>query len=198
MFTGIIEDIGKIVSVLSVGTNRTFWVLSKISGELKADQSVAHDGVCLTVESTEGKTHSVTAIAETLSKSNIGEWKTGGLVNLERSLKFDDRIDGHLVQGHSDTIGFCISKTERKGSWEYTFEFSKKFSHLVVEKGSICLNGISLTAFNVGKKTFSVAIIPYTYEHTNIKEISIGSSVNLEFDIIGKYASRVLDLKYNR
>ncbi|MBS1666936.1 MAG: riboflavin synthase [Bacteroidetes bacterium] len=191
MFTGIIETTGKVIKISSNGTNKTFWVASPISGHLKEDQSLSHNGVCLTVEKLEGDTHQVTAIEETLKKSNLGNWKEGDLINLERCLLVNGRIDGHIVQGHVDATAICTKIEQREGSWEFSFEFPKKFSHLVIEKGSIALNGISLTIFNVKKKALSVAIIPYTFEHTNIKALQIGDLVNIEFDMVGKYIARM-------
>jgi riboflavin synthase len=190
MFTGIIESLGKVLSVAENGTNKTFWLESSISNELKVDQSLSHNGVCLTVEEINGNTHRVTAIEETLRKSNLGNWRPRDTVNLERCMIMNGRLDGHIVQGHVDAVGTCIKRKELEGSWEFTFEFPKKFTHLVIEKGSISLNGVSLTLFDVKKARFSVAIIPYTYEHTNIRSILPGSIVNLEFDIIGKYVAR--------
>jgi len=195
MFTGIIETVGIVKEVISNGSNRTFWVGSSISSQFKVDQSVSHNGVCLTVEEIKGNSHRVTAIDETLKKTNIGDWKEGTSVNLERCLQLSDRLDGHIVQGHVDTSATCVKRKEKKGSWEFEFEFSKKFAELVIEKGSICVNGISLTAFDVSKKSFRVAIIPYTFEHTNINKVQAGDTVNLEFDMIGKYLLRKLSLK---
>ncbi|HEY1869538.1 MAG TPA: riboflavin synthase [Chitinophagaceae bacterium] len=195
MFTGIIETCGFIKNITINGSNKTFWIESDISGELKIDQSVSHSGACLTVEQIEGSSHQVTAIEETSVKTNINDWKIGDIVNLERSLKMDSRLDGHFVQGHVDAIAVCEGKKEKDGSWEYEFSFPKKFSELVIEKGSVCINGISLTAFDVKKKSFKVAIIPYTYEHTNIKTVKEKDSVNAEFDMIGKYVLRKLSLK---
>lgn len=197
MFTGIIESTGLVKEVIIKGSNRSFWIESRLSAEFRVDQSVCHNGVCLTIEEVSGNRHKVTAIDETLQKTNLEGWSTGSLVNLERCLQLNDRLDGHIVQGHVDTTGVCISIKEKKGSWEITFSFPKKFESLIIEKGSICLNGISLTAFNVKKKSFTVAIIPYTFEHTNIKELKKGDTVNLEFDIIGKYLLRRLSLKEN-
>jgi riboflavin synthase len=191
MFTGIIEATGRIEEVLQTGTNRTFWLSSPISGELKIDQSVSHSGVCLTVEEIKGDRYRVTAIAETLEKTNLGTWETGNLVNLERCLSFQGRLDGHIVQGHVDATAVCVGKTDRNGSWEFRFRFPDQFATLVIEKGSISLNGISLTIFDVTENEFSVAIIPYTFEYTNIKHISLDSQVNLEFDMIGKYVQRI-------
>jgi riboflavin synthase len=195
MFTGIIESTGTVKEVISNGSNRTFWIESPISNQLKIDQSMSHNGACLTVEEISNHRHRITAIDETIQKTNLGQWQEGSVVNLERCLQLNDRIDGHLVQGHVDATGTCISKLEKDGSWEFGFAFSKKFSALVIEKGSICLNGISLTVFNVKKKSFNVAIIPYTFEHTNISKVNIGDQVNLEFDMIGKYLLRRLSLK---
>jgi riboflavin synthase len=190
MFTGIIESLGKIDSIETHGTNKTFWVTSPISGELKVDQSISHNGVCLTVEERKEGAHRVTAILETLEKTNLSHWQPGNLVNLERCLLMNGRLDGHIVQGHVDTTATCTSRKELDGSWQFRFEFPKKFSHLVIEKGSICLNGISLTIFNVKKSRFDVAIIPYTFDHTNIQSVIPGGLVNIEFDVIGKYVFR--------
>jgi riboflavin synthase len=187
MFTGIVETAGIIRQVSVDGRNKTFFIESGISNELRPDQSVSHNGACLTVEEVIGNTHRVTAIEETLKKTNLGNWLVGDLVNLERSLKMYSRLDGHLVQGHVDATGKCVKRVEKQGSWEYEFTFPKKFGGLIIEKGSVCVNGISLTSFNVKRKSFTVAIIPYTFEHTNIKSVNEGQAVNIEFDIIGKY-----------
>ena len=195
MFTGIIESKGIIKQVISEGLNKTFWIESAISSQLKVDQSLSHNGVCLTVEALNETSHRVTAIDETLQKTNFSAWKNGTIVNLERCLQISDRLDGHIVQGHVDCVGICKNIKDKKGSWVLEFEFPKKFAGLVIEKGSICLNGISLTVFDVKKKAFSVAIVPYTYEHTNIQHIQAGDSVNLEFDMLGKYLLRRLSLK---
>ncbi|HEV8284782.1 MAG TPA: riboflavin synthase [Chitinophagaceae bacterium] len=195
MFTGIIEKIGVVKNISDNGSNKTIWIESDISNELNVDQSVSHNGVCLTVEEVIGSTHRVTAIKETLSKTNLTNWQVGDLVNLERSLRLHSHLDGHLVQGHVDATATCISKERKNGSWEFEFRFPKKFAELVIEKGSICVDGISLTAFNVNKKTFKVAIIPYTFDHTNIKAVQKGDAVNIEFDLIGKYILRRLSLK---
>lgn len=194
MFTGIVETQGLIKKVKETGSNKVFWVKSSISQKLKVDQSVSHDGVCLTVEEIKNNWHRVTAIEETLGKSTLANWQIGNSVNLERCLKFNARLDGHLVQGHVDAVGICIKKEEKEGSWQFSFQFPEKFSDLIIEKGSITINGISLTAFNVSKKSFEVAIIPYTFEHSNIKYADTGSNVNLEFDLIGKYINRKLSL----
>ncbi len=190
MFTGIIESLGKVQSIETKGSNKTFWIQSPVSQELKIDQSISHSGVCLTVEEVKDGQHRVTAIQETLEKTNLNHWQPGELVNLERCLMMNGRLDGHIVQGHVDAVATCVERRVLQGSWEYRFEFTKKFSHLVIEKGSISLNGISLTLFNVKKTKFDVAIIPYTFEHTNIQSIEVGSVVNLEFDMIGKYVAR--------
>ena len=191
MFTGIIESLGKIRSIDTNGTNKTFWVESSLTAELKVDQSISHNGVCLTVEEIKDNLHRVTAIEETLEKTNLGTWLPGDLVNLERCMVMNGRLDGHIVQGHVDATATCLTRTDEDGSWEYRFEFPKKFGHLVIEKGSISLNGISLTIFNVKKSRFDIAVIPYTYEHTNVQSIKVGDKVNLEFDMIGKYVSRM-------
>lgn len=191
MFTGIIEATGIITDIQEQGTNRTFWVKSILSTELKVDQSLCHNGVCLTVEEKIDDRHRVTAIAETLAKTTSGGWKTGDRVNLERCLIINGRLDGHIVQGHVDGTGVCTSRVEKNGSWEYRFEFPEAFAALIIEKGSICLNGISLTVFNVSRSAFSVAIIPYTFEHTNMSSINEGDKVNLEFDVVGKYVNRL-------
>ncbi|HEV7780825.1 MAG TPA: riboflavin synthase [Chitinophagaceae bacterium] len=195
MFTGIVETTGIVKKVISNGSNRTFWIASSISSQLKPDQSVGHNGVCLTIERTHEDQHRVTAIEETLQKTNLGDWKQGDIINLERCLLLTDRLDGHIVQGHVDTTGTCTRRIEKGGSWEFEFGFPKKFAELIIEKGSICVNGISLTVFDAGKKTFRVAVIPYTFEHTNINKVEEGSNVNLEFDILGKYLLRRSSLK---
>ena len=195
MFTGIIETAGTVTSILPELGNKTFWIESPISSLLKTDQSVNHNGVCLTIEETKKGEHRVTAIAETLHKSNLNSWKVGSTVNLERCMQINGRLDGHLVQGHVDAVAECTEVKEMKGSWQYRFAIPAEFNSLVVEKGSISLNGISLTVFNVDNNHFEVAIIPYTYQLTNIKDVSRGSTVNIEFDVIGKYVNRFLSLK---
>lgn len=187
MFTGIIEATGTVVSRRSNGTNLIFSIESPVSGELKADQSVSHNGVCLTVEQVTGNQHQVTAIAETLDVSNLNSWQPGTIVNLERCMIMNGRLDGHIVQGHVDSMGVCTAVTEKNGSTEFTIEFDPQFAQLVIEKGSIALNGISLTVFNVTDNSFTVAIIPYTITHTNMQQLTTGDKVNLEFDVIGKY-----------
>jgi riboflavin synthase len=195
MFTGIIEQKGQVKEVIAQGGNRSFWIQSPISGELKIDQSVAHNGVCLTVDALENGLHRVTAIDETLQKTHLAKWQAGSIVNLERCLQMGGRLDGHMVQGHVDTVGICQSIEDKDGSWLFSFSFPNKFADLIIEKGSICLNGISLTAFDVGKNSFSVAIIPYTWEHTNMHALKAGDEVNLEFDMVGKYIQRSIMLK---
>jgi riboflavin synthase len=192
MFTGIIEATGTITSVDSQGDNKIFWVRSPLSPDLRVDQSVSHDGVCLTIEEIRDDQHRVTAIAETLRKSNLGEWKPGAVVNLERSIQLNQRLDGHLVQGHVDATASCTKIVEAGGSWQFTFEYPAEFETSVIEKGSISLNGISLTVFNVTSSQFEVGIIPYTFSHTNIQLIRKGMWVNLEFDMIGKYINRIV------
>lgn len=195
MFTGIIETMGMVESIEKEGSNSIFWLNSPLSNTFKIDQSVAHNGVCLTIDQlSEGK-HRVTAISETLEKTELGFWKVGALVNLERCMVMNGRIDGHIVQGHVDCTATCLEKVDKDGSWEFRFRIPPQFSALIIEKGSICLNGISLTIFNVSIDEFSVAIIPYTFTHTNIGNIEVGMSVNIEFDIIGKYANRIAELK---
>ena len=190
MFTGIIEKMGKVVSVDQLGTGKVFWVESPLAEELRIDQSLSHNGICLTVEEINSGCHRVTAILETLEKTNCGNWKTGSTVNLERCLLAGGRFDGHMVQGHVDSTGTCISRVDNNGSWLYRFSFPEKFAPLLIEKGSIAVNGISLTCFDVDKSSFSVAIIPYTFQHTNLNEVGPGDSVNLEFDLLGKYLLR--------
>ena len=192
MFTGIVETQGIIKKVIEKEGNRTFWIKSSISSKLKPDQSVAHDGACLTVEEVNGNQHRVTAIAETLIKTTLGDWQKGATINLERCLKINDRLDGHFVQGHIDTSAICIDRKEKGGSWEFSFQFLPEFATLIIEKGSISINGISLTIFNVTETTFDVAIIPYTFEHTNMNLVKQGQKVNIEFDMLGKYINRKL------
>jgi riboflavin synthase len=195
MFTGIIEDQGIIQQIETKGSNRTFWVKSQISNELSIDQSLAHNGVCLTVESVADGCHSVTAIAETLQKTNLGLWQVNDTINLERCITMNGRIDGHFVQGHVDCTAECISRTDRSGSWEFRFRIPEQFAGLIIEKGSIAINGISLTIFNVGSNEFSVAIIPYTFTHTTMNTIDVASIVNIEFDMVGKYITRNYQLQ---
>lgn len=195
MFTGIIETLGRIEELRKDGDNLHITVHSSITNELKIDQSVSHNGVCLTVVGINNDTYTVTAIRETLEKTNLGDWKTGDMVNLERGMKLGDRLDGHIVQGHVDQIGICNSIENANGSWYYTFEYDSDLNNITIEKGSITVNGVSLTVVNSKKNAFSVAIIPYTYEHTNFKDFTIGTKINLEFDVIGKYVSRLQQLR---
>lgn len=195
MFTGIIESLGVVQEVRQEGTNRVFWIQSPLSSSFRIDQSVSHNGICLTVEETREGWHRVTAIDETLHKTEAGGWLHGTLVNIEQCLPMNGRLDGHLVQGHVDGTGVCLARVEKEGSWEFTIGFERKFAPLIIEKGSICLNGISLTAFDVTAHTFTVAIIPYTYEHTNIQNLYEDGKVNLEFDLVGKYIVRSNSLK---
>ena len=191
MFTGIIETTGEIINVEKEGTNFHFSVKSKLSGDLKIDQSVAHNGVCLTVVEVKGDVHVVTAIDETLQKTNLMHWKDT-IVNLERCMVANGRFDGHVVQGHVDQIGTVTKVQEQDGSWLFDFEYDSNLGNVTVEKGSICINGTSLTCFNSEEESFTVAIIPYTYEHTCFHQLKAGDKVNLEFDIIGKYVKRLL------
>ena len=194
MFTGIIETIGTIKSITQHGSNYTYIIQSSIGQELKVDQSVAHDGVCLTVEKINGDTHQVTAIAETIAKTNLAQWKPKAVVNIERCMVMNGRLDGHIVQGHVDCTAICVERTDKTGSWEYRFEFPTQFAALVIEKGSIAVNGTSLTCFDISNNSFKVAIIPYTFEHSSIKQVIVGTTVNIEFDILGKYVQRSLEL----
>lgn len=195
MFTGIIETLGTIKDIQKEQENLHITVTSSITNELKIDQSVSHNGVCLTVVAISGNDFTVTAIKESIDKTNIGDWKTGDTVNLERAMKLGDRLDGHIVQGHVDQTGSCKSVEENGGSWFYTFEYDENLSNITIEKGSITVNGVSLTVVNSKKNEFSVAIIPYTYEHTNFKDFKVGTKINLEFDVIGKYVTRLNQLR---
>lgn len=192
MFTGIIETLGEIIHLKKDQENLHLTVASSISKELKIDQSVAHNGVCLTVVKCDEHSHTVTAIYETLQKTNLNDLNVGSLINLERCMQMNGRLDGHIVQGHVDQTATCIKLEEQEGSWMYTFSYDESKGNVTVEKGSICVNGISLTVVNSSNGEFSVAIIPYTYEYTNLKEVKEGSTVNLEFDIIGKYVARLM------
>lgn len=192
MFTGIIETLGIVQQVQPEGGNVHITLTAPFTHELKIDQSVAHNGVCLTVVKIEEDAYTVTAIEETLQKTNLGELKPGDWVNLERCLKADSRFDGHIVQGHVDQTAVCQAVEEQDGSWIFTFQYDSSTGNLTVEKGSVCVNGISLTVVNSRDDAFSVAIIPYTYENTNLKHVKPGTRVNLEFDIIGKYVAKML------
>ena len=191
MFTGIVESLSKIIEIEKEGTNLNISFESELIEKLSVDQSISHNGVCLTVVKIQDNTYTINAIKETISKSNIGSWKVGDEVNVERALKIGDRLDGHMVQGHVDEIGVCIKKTEHNGSWIFTIEHSKN-NNITVEKGSISINGVSLTVINSKTNTFSVAIIPYTYNNTCFKNIKRNDLVNLEFDVIGKYVEKII------
>ncbi len=193
MFTGIIETLGTVKAVVRELDNIHFTIASSLSNELKIDQSVAHNGVCLTVVGISDDTHTVTAIQETLEKTDLQHLKVGSPVNLERCMQMNARLDGHIVQGHVDQTAICIKRAELDGSWEYRFKYDPSAGNVTVEKGSICVNGISLTVVNSNDDEFSVFIIPYTYEHTNLHNVNVGDTVNLEFDIIGKYVARLLN-----
>ena len=192
MFTGIIESMGEIISLTSEGSNVHIEVKSTITHELKIDQSLAHNGVCLTVVEINGNNYIVTAIKETLDKSNIGDLKVSNLVNLERSMKLQERLDGHIVQGHVDQTAICTNIVKEKGSAYYTFQYEDTYNNVTIEKGSVTINGVSLTVVNSKENEFSVAIIPYTVAHTNFKEFKTGTKVNLEFDVVGKYIKRLM------
>lgn len=192
MFTGIIEAIGEIKSITKEGDNLSITVSSKLAPELKIDQSLSHNGVCLTVVAIEDESYTVTAIKETIQKSNLGSLKVGDIINLERAMKLGDRLDGHMVQGHVDQTATCTNVSEANGSWYYSFVYDSSSGNLTIEKGSITINGVSLTVVNSKKDRFQVAIIPYTYHNTNFKQIKKGTVVNLEFDVIGKYISKLM------
>ena len=194
MFTGIVEAIGEVMDIHKEGTNITFTLTCPFTNELKIDQSLSHNGVCLTVIAIEGNLYSVTAIDETLKKTNLGKLEVGSKVNLERCMPANGRFDGHIVQGHVDQIGRVTAITPQDGSWLYDFEYEPEGQNITVEKGSICINGTSLTVFNSGTNTFRVAIIPYTYEHTVFHTLEVGDIVNLEFDIVGKYIRKMMNL----
>ena len=195
MFTGIIEQTGTLHAADNSGSNLHFWVKSALADALQIDQSLSHNGVCLTVDQLAPGMHRVTAIRETLEKTNLGHWQPGPMINLERCMPLNGRLDGHIVQGHADCTATCTGITDKNGSWEFDFRFPPEFASLVIEKGSISLNGISLTIFNVKKDGFTVAIIPYTFEHTNMQQLKTGDTVNLEFDMIGKYVNRISQLQ---
>jgi riboflavin synthase len=192
MFTGIVESTGEVLKIDIEGTNRSFTLASPLAREFKIDQSISHNGVCLTVVAVEEDTYQVTAIEETLIKTNLGSLEIENKVNLERCMPANGRFDGHIVQGHVDQTGVCVNVEERDGSWLFDFEYDPSTGNLTVEKGSICINGVSLTVFNSKQNSFRVAIIPYTYSFTNFHSLKAGDSVNLEFDILGKYIKRIL------
>ena len=191
MFTGIIETLGIVQEIKKDKDNVHITIASSITDELQIDQSVAHNGICMTVVAINKNLYTVTAIGETIKKTNISYWQIGDSVNLERAMKLGDRLDGHIVQGHVDQVGTCIVAMETNGSWYYTFEYDESLGNITIEKGSITVNGVSLTVVDSRKNEFSVAIIPYTFEHTNFKNFKVGTKVNLEFDMIGKYVSRL-------
>ena len=191
MFTGIIETLGTVLEIKKEKDNVHITIASSITDELQIDQSVAHNGICMTVVAINKNLYTVTAIGETIKKTNISHWQTGDKINLERAMKLGDRLDGHIVQGHVDQIGNCITAKETNGSWYYTFEYDESLQNITIEKGSITVNGVSLTVVDSGKNNFSVAIIPYTFEHTNFNSFKEGTKVNLEFDVIGKYVSKL-------
>ncbi len=194
MFTGIIETLGTVKQLTTVKDNLDITIESTITNQLKIDQSVTHNGVCLTVVEINDDQYKVTAIKETLDKTNIGDLQINDIVNIERAMKLGDRLDGHIVQGHVDQTALCIEAKETNGSWLYTFKYDQELNNITIEKGSITVNGVSLTVVNSQKNSFSVAIIPYTYEHTNFKQFKIGTKINLEFDVIGKYVKRLNEL----
>jgi riboflavin synthase, alpha subunit len=187
MFTGIVEKIGRVAKISLQGKNRHFFIESELAPELKIDQSVAHNGVCLTVVGIQGKVYEVVAIDETLQKTSLGTWQVGDRVNLERAMKLGDRLDGHIVQGHVDQVGICYAIEDAQGSRVFTFHYDPSLGNMTIEKGSITVNGVSLTVVNSQKGAFSVAVIPYTYDHTSFHTLKQGDKVNLEFDVIGKY-----------
>lgn len=194
MFTGIIESAARVIELKKENTNLHLTLESEITSELKIDQSIAHNGVCLTVVAIDDNKYVVTAIEETLQKTNLGNLKVGDIVNIERAMKMNARLDGHIVQGHVDQTATCIGVINKNGSWIFTFEYDPSLQNVTIEKGSICINGVSLTVVNSKKSEFSVAIIPYTYEHTGFKTMQKGDKINLEFDVIGKYVKRLMNL----
>lgn len=195
MFTGIIETLGTVHNLRKEDKNIHVTIKSEITGELKIDQSVAHNGICLTVVVIENDLYTVTAIQETIDKTNLDEWQIGNIVNLERAMKLGDRLDGHIVQGHVDQTAVCKKIEDAEGSTYFTFEYDATQNNITIEKGSVTVNGVSLTVVNSKKNEFSVAIIPYTLEHTNFKDFTVGTKVNLEFDVVGKYVARLYGLK---
>lgn len=196
MFTGIVESVGIIQSIQQLQHNLIVTIESKISGELKIDQSVAHQGICLTVTACNNHTHTVCAVPETIQKTTIGKWKVGDEINLERCLQFNGRLDGHIVQGHVDSVATCIARKNNPDYWNFTFQIDPQFAGLLIEKGSVCVNGTSLTCFHVTQNSFEVTIIPYTYQHTSIQHVMMQDQVNIEFDVIGKYILRQQSLSF--
>jgi riboflavin synthase len=194
MFSGIIEALGTVTAIEEQGSNRSFWIHSPFHREVQLDQSISHNGACLTVDRLADKSYRVTAVSETLDKTNLSELNKDSFINLERSITLQQRLDGHLVQGHVDATAMCVSKENGDGSWLFTFEYPEAFRHLVIEKGSIAVNGVSLTAFDCEKNRFTVTIIPYTYQHTTFQFLNPGHTVNLEFDILGKYFARQMEV----
>jgi riboflavin synthase len=191
MFTGIIETLGFVRELKKTDENLDITIQSSVTSELKIDQSVAHNGVCLTVVDIQNDEYTVTAIKETIDKTNLSDWRVGDIINLERAMKLGDRLDGHIVQGHVDQTAHCAKIEQANGSWYFTFEYNPSIGNITIEKGSITVNGVSLTVVNSKEGAFSVAIIPYTFEHTNFKNFKIGTKVNLEFDVIGKYVTQL-------
>lgn len=194
MFTGIIETTGELLDLRTENENVYMQVRSVLGPELRIDQSLAHDGICLTVTAIEGDVHTVCAVPETISKTSLKHWQAGKRINLERCMPMNGRLDGHLVQGHVDGTGTCIERFDGGDHWRFVFEFQRQFAHLLIEKGSVCINGTSLTCFNVKETTFEVTIIPYTFHHTNFNQLNVNDTVNLEFDVIGKYLARFREL----
>ena len=194
MFTGIIETTGELLDLRTENENVYLRVRSILGSELRIDQSLAHDGICLTVTAIEDDVHTVCAVPETISKTSLAHWRVGKRINLERCMPMNGRLDGHLVQGHVDGTGTCIERFDGGDHWRFVFEFQRQFAHLLIEKGSVCINGTSLTCFNVKETTFEVTIIPYTYHHTNFNQLNVNDTVNLEFDVIGKYLARFREL----
>ena len=195
MFTGIIETLGTLTQKVKENDNLHLTVASSITNELKIDQSVAHNGICLTVVAINNDEYTVTAIKETIDKTNLGDWEVGDTLNIERAMKLGDRLDGHIVQGHVDQTATCTAIEEANGSWYFTFKYDPSLENITIEKGSITINGTSLTVVNSKLNSFSVAIIPYTYENTNFNSFKVGTKVNLEFDVVGKYVKRIHDLR---
>ena len=193
MFTGIIETTAEVIEILTEGSNLTFVMKSELASELKIDQSLSHNGVCLTVTDIKADTYRVTAVDETLQKTNLKHWKVGSKINLERCMPASGRFDGHIVQGHVDEVGVCINIEELDGSWLFDFGYTNESDNITVEKGSICINGVSLTVFNSRPHTFRVTIIPYTYQFTNFHQMKVNDLVNLEFDILGKYIQKIFN-----